>query len=91
MTGARYRAAPPEALLVRPLDDLVAIYHRASGRTHVVTTPVPELLEALTERALTANDLLRLLADRYDLADADADRLIARLAELEDAGLVTRV
>ena len=88
---SRYRAAPPETLRIVPLDMLTLIYHRASGITHVVDAPVPEILEALGEEALGADALLARLAERFDLADADAGALAARLDELAAAGLVERL
>jgi PqqD family protein of HPr-rel-A system len=88
---ARYRAPPVASLRIVPLDTLSAIYHRASGQTHVVAPPVPEILELLAGRALTADELLAALAERYDLADADAGALAARLDELVDTGLVERL
>ena len=44
-----YRAADPTTLRIVPLDALTLVYHRASGITHVVDAPVPEILEALSE------------------------------------------
>lgn len=88
---ARYRAPPPAALRVVPLDALSAIYHRASGQTHVVAPPVPEMLAVLADRALTADALLAALAERFDLPDADAAALTARLDELVETGLVERL
>lgn len=88
---ARYRAPPVASLRIVPLDTLSAIYHRASGQTHVVAPPVPEILELLAGRALTTDELLAALAERYDLADADAEGLAARLDELVDTGLVERL
>lgn len=90
MSGARYRAAPAPALLARPLDALTAIYHRPSGRTHVVAAPVPELLALLADRTMTISEVLAALTAGYDVSDADEERLAARLAEMEAAGLVTR-
>ncbi|KQN25793.1 hypothetical protein ASE86_06205 [Sphingomonas sp. Leaf33] len=88
--GGRYVAAAADTLRIAPLDTLTAIYHRASGITHIVDSPVPELLEALSEpRSLS--DLLGQLATDYDLTDADPAALTERLAELEAAGLVSRV
>lgn len=88
--GVRFVAAAADTLRIAPLDSLTAIYHRASGITHIVDSPVPELLEALAEpRSLS--DLLAHLATRYELRDADLDRLSERLAELEAAGLVSRL
>ena len=84
----RYRAASATTLLVQPLDAFTAVFHRASSITHLLTEPAPEILEALTDEALTLDALLARLADRYDLAVADREALAARLAELVAAGLV---
>ncbi|MBQ1497348.1 MAG: HPr-rel-A system PqqD family peptide chaperone [Sphingomonas sp.] len=86
-----YRAAPPETLRIVPLDALTLIYHRASGITHVVDAPVPEMLEALAADELTVDQLLARLAERYDLLDADPAALAVRLDELVQAGLVERL
>jgi PqqD family protein of HPr-rel-A system len=84
----RYDAPPAGVLRLVPLDELTAIYHRASGQTHLVAAPVPEILEALGEAPATLAELLARLASRYDLADPDSDALEARLAELVGLGLV---
>ncbi|WP_019515079.1 HPr-rel-A system PqqD family peptide chaperone [Sphingomonas sp. Mn802worker] len=88
MTATRYRAPPADALLIRELDGLVALYHRASGMTHLLASPAPELIEILGEGALTRVELLDALTDRFDVADADNDLLLARLDELIAVGLV---
>ena len=85
----RYLAATANTLRIVELDTLTAIYHRASGITHIVDSPVPELLAALAEPR-TLDDLLAHLAAEYDLPDADTAALAERLAELEAAGLVSR-
>ncbi len=87
----RYRAPAPDALRILALDDLTAIYHRASGQTHVVAPPVPELLALLAGQALNAGDVLAALAAAYDLPDADEAAVVARLDELVSIGLVERV
>ncbi len=87
----RYRAAAPETLRIVPLDALTLIYHRASGITHVVDAPVPELLETLGGEALTVDSLLARLSERYELLDADPMALAVRLDELVAAGLVERL
>lgn len=89
MTG--YRAARPETLRVVPLDALTLIYHRASGITHVVDAPVPEMLAALGQDDLSVDQLLARLAEAYDLLDADPLALAVRLDELVQAGLVERL
>ena len=85
----RFIAADPRTLRIVALDSLTAIYHRTSGITHVVASPVPELLAALAD-PLTLDALLAKLAAEYDLPDADLAALAERLAELETAGLVAR-
>ncbi|MCX8477229.1 MAG: HPr-rel-A system PqqD family peptide chaperone [Sphingomonas sp.] len=86
-----YRAAAPEALRIVPLDALTLVYHRASGITHIVDSPVPEILETLASRPLSAPDLLARLAERFDLVDADPHALAVRLDELAAVGLVERL
>jgi len=85
-----YRAASPATLRIVPLDALTLIYHRASGITHIVDAPVPEILEALVE-PLSVDALLAHLSEQFDLPDADAMALAVRLDELVDAGLVERL
>jgi len=85
-----YRAASPDSLIVVPVDLLTAIYHRASGQTHLMASPAPEILQALAEAPLDAAALLAKLRADYDLVDAHPDALIARLGELVETGLVER-
>ncbi|MGN6819338.1 MAG: HPr-rel-A system PqqD family peptide chaperone [Sphingomonas sp.] len=85
-----YRAAPPDSLIVAPIDLLTAVYHRASGQTHLMASPAPEILEALGPGPLDIDALLAKLRADYDLIDADAGALAARLDELVQTGLVER-
>ena len=85
-----YRAAPSDSLIVVPIDLLTAIYHRASGQTHLMAAPAPEILEALGQGPLDADALLAKLRIDYDLVDADAAALASRLDELVETGLVER-
>jgi PqqD family protein of HPr-rel-A system len=84
-----YRADPPEGLRIVPLDSLTVIYHRASGQTHVVAEPMPEILMALQKGEA---DLAGILA-RLSLTDIPETRalLIERLEELVVTGLVALV
>ncbi|WP_454884647.1 HPr-rel-A system PqqD family peptide chaperone [Sphingomonas oryzagri] len=86
----RYAADPPVARLTVALDALVAIYHRPSGTTHLLASPAPELLEALSEGAADAGELLVRLSRRFELPDAAADAIEARMEELVTAGLAWR-
>ncbi len=86
----RYRADPPAQRRAVALDSaLTAIFHRPSATTHVVASPVPELLDALGEGPGDAATLLERLAADHDL-DGGADELTAHLEELVVAGLVSR-
>lgn len=87
--GARYRAPPPGHVVTLSLDPLTALYHRASGQTHVVAPPVPEMLALLVD-PLTPRELLAALAEQYELPDGDLMALTARLDELAAVGLVER-
>lgn len=84
-----YRAADPAALIVVPLDALTAVFHRASGITHLLAEPAPEMLAALAGDWLSIDMLMGRLARDFDLVDADRAALAARLDELVGAGLVT--
>ena len=86
----RFRAPPAGVLRIVPLDELTAIYHRASCQTHLVAPPVPEILAALAQAPATLEELLGRLAAHYDLADPDMEALGARVAELVTLGLVQR-
>ena len=85
-----YRAADPATLRIVPLDALTLIYHRASGITHIVDSPVPEILAALGGEALSVAELLARLSEQFELGDADPLALSVRLDELAQAGLVMR-
>ncbi|MBA4048169.1 MAG: HPr-rel-A system PqqD family peptide chaperone [Sphingomonas sp.] len=83
----RYCAADAATLRVVVLDDLTLVYHRASGITHVLASPAPELLAALAE-PLALPELRARLASEFDLEDGADGALEARLDELIAAGLV---
>lgn len=86
MSATRYRAPPADGLAIVSLDELVAVFHRASGITHLVASPVPELLDALAGRWLT----LDALEAEFELVEGDRSSLVATLDDLARAGLVER-
>lgn len=90
MHDSLYRAPPEGGLLVAPLDEFTAVYHRASGITHLLTEPAPQILAILGDGALSLDALLDRLARDYDLTDGTREALAARLAELVESGLVER-
>lgn len=85
-----YRMARAESLSIVHLDSFSAVYHRASGITHLITAPAPEILATLGEAGMTRAALLDRLARDYALGDADMDVLRERLEELVATGLVSR-
>ncbi|WP_254302384.1 HPr-rel-A system PqqD family peptide chaperone [Sphingobium chlorophenolicum] len=87
----RYCQESPDAIASCELDDMVLLYHRPSGQTHMVISPVPEILATLDDgAALTAGEVHGELARLYDLGAAEAaEQLVeAHLTELTALGLV---
>lgn len=87
-----YTAESASQLLVEPLDAITLIYQRRSGITHMVAEPVPEILVAMGDEAVTAALLVAKLSDQFDLGtDEDAEAVVtARLEEMAELGLVHR-
>ena len=88
MAEALYRMARAEALSVVHLDSFIAVYHRSSGLTHLVTAPAPEIMATLGEAGLTRAELGARLASDFELTDLDDAVLDERLEELIACGLV---
>jgi PqqD family protein of HPr-rel-A system len=84
-----WRAAPADRRVIIPLDSLTALYDRASGQTHLLASPLPEILEALDSGPADAATVAERLAARFDFDTPDAQAAIgARLNELFALGLV---
>ncbi len=83
--AARYRAAAAATLVTAELPPFTAAYHRASGITHLLVEPAPQILAALGGEALTGVELRGRLAAMYELDDGALDE---RLLELVAAGLI---
>lgn len=93
MADRAYRAAPVDALRIEPLGALTAIFDRRSMQTHLVVSPMPEILGAMGAAPCGAALLASRLAATFDLdGDNDVQSLLAeRLGELAAIGLVERV
>ena len=87
MAAPRYIADPAESLRTVALDGLSVLFHAPSGTTHIVASPVPEILGALREGPADAAELLMRLRRHFEI---EGDGIAARLDELEAAGLVRR-
>ena len=85
-----YIGTPRSAWTAVELEPFTAVYHRASGITHLLVEPAPQLLDVLGAAELSLAELRARLADRFDLPDVTDEALIARLEELVEAGLVAR-
>lgn len=81
--------ARAESLRIAHLDSFIAVYHRSSGITHLITAPAPEILATLGEAGMSLAALGERLAQDYELVDLDESALAARLDELVAAGLVS--
>lgn len=92
MADRTYRAPPPGALRIESLGELTAIFDRRSMQTHLVVSPMPEILEAMGCDAYSAATLTARLAATFELgSEAEAEPVIsARLAELAAMGLAER-
>jgi PqqD family protein of HPr-rel-A system len=75
-----------DCLVRRSLDGLVLLYHRPSCITHIVDSPLPEILAALTEQPQSAEALMAALAEQHDL-DGDVAGLEQHLDALTVLGL----
>jgi len=92
MGGIIYRADPPDARRLVTLDALDLIYHVPSGQTHLVSEPVPQMLDALEAGPADAAGIVARLAAAHEFDPAGAEAVIAaRLEELEAIGLVWRI
>ena len=86
-------AADPGRLITIELDALTALFDRASGQTHVLAAPLPQIMAVLSGASgVTAQQVAWRLSEQFDIVDGGAlDARIAEcLAELADLGLVER-
>jgi PqqD family protein of HPr-rel-A system len=89
---AVWRVAPAEMRVAVALDSLTALYDRRSGQTHVLASPLPEILTALDAGPADAEQLVVRLSKTFDLRTDNADARVvlqARLQELAGLGLLT--
>ncbi|MGZ8997640.1 MAG: HPr-rel-A system PqqD family peptide chaperone [Allosphingosinicella sp.] len=92
MSEPRFVADPEGDVTTVELDGLALLFHRPSGMTHFVAPPAPQILAALQLGPANSAELLGRLRAWYDFeVDENVDALEARIAELEAAGLVSRL
>jgi PqqD family protein of HPr-rel-A system len=87
----RYRAAAADALAIVPLDALTAVYDRRSGQTHLLASPLPEILAAVGDGEPTLAAIVAALSAEFDFAPsapAEAGAVDASTAgETQSSGL----
>lgn len=86
----RYRAISSDDYTVVTLDVVDALYDRRSGQTHLIASPIPEILTAMQGGEVSVSELLERLSATYDLpvGEDHAASVEARLRELTALGLV---
>lgn len=93
MGAAQQQWLAPHAdrLSIVTLDALTAVYDRASGQTHLLAQPLPEILAALQSGPANAAQIAARLTADFDIADsADVSARVAEcLGELLAMGLVS--
>ncbi len=85
--GDEWIGPPAGALLVRQMDQLTLAFDRRSGQTHVMASPLPEILEALGDGCLTLDALLARLSSGFEV-ESEGAALAALAARLEEAALL---
>ena len=87
-----YIAEDKDALRFHDLGDMMLVFQRSSGITHMLADPAPAILAVLDEKKLSIDGVSAALSKEYDLAeqsDADLENIVAaRVDELADLGLV---
>lgn len=90
MTEALYRSDFPQHCRTHAIDGMLLVFHRPSGTTHFLASPVPEMLALLAEASSDSADLCRRLCERLAVPQDDEALAVvaARLRELVASGLV---
>jgi len=94
VTTPLYRTDFPQHCRTHPIDGMTLVFHRPSGTTHFLDSPVPEMLELLAEAPADAAGLTARLCVRLGLAEDGPDHgeamtvVETRLADLVAIGLV---
>lgn len=90
METVRYRAEAADQIGLCALEEVTLLFHRRSDQTHIVASPVPEILDALSAGEASLAELMARLQVRYDLGPAAeaAAALEQHLAILAELGLV---
>ena len=75
-----------DAVVERDLDGLRLVFHRPSGITHILVSPLPEIFALLSEQPSSAQDVWQHLTEQYEL-EGESAGLAQHLDELTALGL----
>jgi len=85
-------ADPQDKLRRVELDGLTALFHEPSGMTHIIAPPAPQILDTLAQGPADAAEILARIMQSFEVDRTQGSEAVeARLAELETAGLVSRL
>jgi PqqD family protein of HPr-rel-A system len=90
MAGSRYLADADILAATAEMEGLTILFHAASGQTHILAPPAPQILAVLAGVAGDEAEIRARMERQFELRSDDPGALAARLAELEAAGLVHR-
>lgn len=90
MTNPTYRTDFPQDCRTHPIDGMTLVFHRPSGATHFLDSPLPEMLALLAAEPMEARRLTATLCSTLGVTEDDEARAVvdARLADLAAIGLV---
>jgi len=90
MAGSRYIADADILGAAVDMEGLTILFHAASGQTHILAPPAPQILSVLAGEEADEAEIRARMERQFELRSDDAGALAARLAELEAAGLLHR-
>jgi PqqD family protein of HPr-rel-A system len=90
MAELLYCRESEDNILERALDGLTLLYHRPSGTTHIIDSPLPEILAGLDDSPVTLEGLRDRLARSFDFGEGGdvTAELWYHLDTLVEQGLV---
>ena len=88
----QFKAANPKDIILHMLDMMTLVFHRPSGRTHIVADPIPAILEVMQQGVSSPAQIAEALENNFDLEEGvDVENVVlARLDEMHTLGLVER-
>lgn len=90
VTAPLYRTDFPHHCRTHAIDGMTLVFHRPSGITQFLASPVPEMLALLADAPMDAESLTARLCEQIGMPSDDEALMVvkARLAELVASGLV---